>query len=79
MKHIELHILENEYDVELANMAGLLDDDLELFETICIMCEGLIQLHTHEEIGVIVLTDTTSKLSCEACLTDTVSTVILNE
>lgn len=79
MKHIELHILENEHDVELANIAGLLDDDLELFDTICVICEKLIQLQKHSEFGAIVLTDTVSKLSCETCLTDTVATVILNE
>lgn len=78
MKHIELHILENEHDVELVNIAGLLDDDLELFDTICGLCEQLIQLHKHEEFGAIVLTDTVSKLSCETCLTETVRTAMLD-
>jgi hypothetical protein len=78
MKHIELHILENEHDVELANIAGLLDDDLEPFETICEMCSQLIQLEKHNEFGTIVLTENFSKLSCETCLTSTVGTAILN-
>lgn len=78
MKHIELHILENEADVELVNIAGLLDDDLELFDTICNLCEELIQLRKRDEFGIVVVTDTLSKLSCERCLTDTVATVILN-
>lgn len=78
MKHIELHILENEADVELVNIAGLLDDDLELFDTICNLCEELIQLQKRDEFGIVVVTDTLSKLSCERCLTDTVATVILN-
>ena len=78
MKHIELHILENEHDVELVNIAGLLDDDLEVFDTICNMCDELIQLHKRDEFAAIVLTDTVSKLSCETCLTGTVTTVILN-
>jgi hypothetical protein len=78
MKHIELHILENEHDVELVNVAGLLDDDLEIFDTICNTCEQLIQLQKQREFGVVVVTDTVSKLSCERCLTDTVGAVILN-
>lgn len=77
MKHIELHILENEHDVELANIAGLVDDDLELFDTICVMCDELIQLEKNDEFGAIVLTDTVSKLSCETCLTDIVRTAML--
>ena len=78
MKHIELHILENEHDVELANVAGLLDEHLELFDTICAMCSQLIRLETHREFGAIVVTDEVSKLSCETCLTDTLGAVILD-
>lgn len=78
MKHIELHILENEHDVELANIAGLLDDEIELFDTICSLCEELIQLQKNDEFGAIVLSENFSKLSCETCLTVIVRTAMLD-
>lgn len=78
MKHIELHILENEHDVELANIAGLLDDDPELFDTICVLCEDLIQLQKNDEFAAIVLTENFSKLSCETCLTENVRSAMLD-
>lgn len=78
MKHIELHILENEHDVELANIAGLLDDDPELFDTICVICEQLIQFQKQQQFAAIVVTENFSKLSCETCLTEVLRTDILN-
>ena len=78
MKHIELHILENEHDVELANVAGLLDDDHELFDTICNLCDELIQLHKKDEFAAVILTESSSKISCEACLTDMIRADMLD-
>ena len=78
MKHIELHVIANEHDVDLANIAGLLDNELTHFDTICDSCEEVLRLGHGREIAVVILTDTVSKLSCETCLTDTLGTVILN-
>lgn len=78
MKHIELHVIANEHDVDLANIAGLLDNELTHFDTICDSCEDVLRFGHNRQVAVVVLTDTVSKLSCETCLTDTLGAVILN-
>jgi hypothetical protein len=78
MKHIELHVIAKEHDVDLVNIAGLLDNELLHFDTICNSCTQLIRLGDGKEFATIVLTDTVSKLSCETCLTDVIQAVILN-
>lgn len=72
MKHIELHIIESTHDFELANIAGLLNDDVALYDTICDICEQLVysegdaksaKLPSH-----VLLSDEASVLSCDSCL-----------
>ena len=72
MKHNEMHIIENVRDVELANIAGLLDYTLSVSDTTCELCRELLVFGKNADLGFIILTETTSRLSCESCLTDVI-------
>ena len=80
MKHIEVHVIESRKDMELAELAGLLDDS-PIGDTICDYCEQLIlsrkSAKVSKSLAFITVSETSSKLSCEMCLTNTVTSLIL--
>jgi len=63
MKHIEVHLLNDSRDVELAGLAGLL---LTSYVTSCDICESEISIH--QSGCAVVLSDSASAVSCESCL-----------
>ena len=63
MKHIEVHLLNDSRDVELAGIAGLL---LTSYVDSCEICDSQIAV-PHDPCAV-VLSDTSSVVSCESCL-----------
>jgi hypothetical protein len=72
MEHIEIHIMKTSHDVELAHIAGLLSqDDTNYLGTTCNLCENPIQ-YSHDEqtseIGLVLVSDICSVVSCETCL-----------
>jgi hypothetical protein len=80
MKHIEVHVIESRKDLELAQLAGLLDDAL-VRDTICDSCEKLIPSNKSAKmskpLAFVTVSETSSKLSCEVCLTNTITGLIL--
>ena len=75
MEHIEIHVIDSHKDLELAELAGLLDDAL-VRDTICNSCEELIPSNKSAK-AFITVSETSSKLSCEMCLTNTITGLIL--
>jgi hypothetical protein len=76
MEHIEIHVMKSPRDVELAHIAGLIDlseklDDTQYLSTICNLCETHVR-YTHDTetsaIGLVLVSDVQSIVSCETCL-----------
>jgi len=74
MKHLEVHIIESIHDFELANLSGLLDDDVALYDTICEICEQLVYSDgdaRNAKLPVYVtLSDEACVISCDSCLVE---------
>lgn len=78
MEHIELHVIENIRDFELATLSGLIEEDIAFVDLSCDLCQQLVYSEENAELNAtIVLNDKLVKVSCDSCLTDAVSAVIL--
>ena len=75
MEHIEIHVIDSHKDLELAELAGLLDNN-PVRDTICNSCEELIPSNKSAK-AFITVSETSSKLSCEMCLTNTITSLML--
>jgi formylmethanofuran dehydrogenase subunit E len=78
MEHIELHVIENTKDFELAVISGLIEEEVLITELSCDLCQELVYSRENATLNAtIVLNDKLVKVSCDSCLTDAVSAVIL--
>lgn len=77
MEHIEIHVMKNPHDVELAVIAGLIDEFEDTVELACGLCDQLIHFTENAAAGFIVLSEDTEIISCEACLTSSVGSVMV--
>jgi hypothetical protein len=78
MEHLELHVLNSSHDIELAIIAGLIDEFEDVDKVACNLCEGLIQFNSKTpKIGFIVLSEETMTISCDTCLTSSVESVMV--
>ena len=79
MKHLEIHIIESTHDFDLANIAGLLNDDVALYDTICVLCEKLISSDgdaRQTSLPVyVILNDEQCIVCCSSCLIDGVEKI----
>lgn len=65
MKHLEVHVLETQHDLELAIIAGLLPEDENSDFLFCDVCDSDIQVD--QKPAVLLLNDELARLSCLAC------------
>ena len=79
MEHIELHVMKSSHDVELAMIAGLLDEFEDTAELACSLCEQLISLTGKADgnSALILISESTATLSCESCLTSSLESVMV--
>ena len=78
MEHIEIHVMKSPHDVELAMVAGLLDEFEDTVELKCEVCDDLIHFsNTDPKQGYIVLSTEKMIISCDTCLTMSVEGVMV--
>ena len=77
MEHLELHTIRSSHDMELAIIAGLLDEFDEISYMTCDICDGMVAFVDADSLGLILLSEEGIKKSCESCLTVAVQTVIV--
>lgn len=72
MKSIEVHVVSSPHDLELAQSAGLLDENNTPMIVTCGLCQTLILLPTQPNSETpqahIVLSDEEQTISCNLCL-----------
>jgi hypothetical protein len=79
MEHLELHVIRSSRDMELAIVAGLLDEFGEISQMTCDICDELVTFVDADSLGFILLPEEGIKKSCESCLTVAVQTVIVSD
>lgn len=79
MEHLEVHIIKSSHDMELATIAGLFDEFEDLSQMSCDLCEEVISFTSRGSLGLIVLSDSKMKKSCETCLTVAIQTVTVSD
>lgn len=79
MEHLEVHVIRSSRDMELAIIAGLLDEFGEISQMTCDICDELVTFVDADSLGFILLPEEGIKKSCESCLTVAVQTVIVSD
>lgn len=79
MEHLELHVIKSSHDIELAVIAGLMDEFEDEADISCDLCEKVVEFHLAvPQLGFILLSEDQMKISCETCLTVAVDAVTVS-
>ena len=75
MEHLEVHVIKSSRDMELAIIAGLIDEFEEISQLTCDICEEVVSFSRNDSLSAVVLSDSSMKKSCESCLTVAIQTI----
>jgi hypothetical protein len=76
MEHLELHVIKSSHDIELAIIAGLIDEFEDVEKVACNLCEELVEFTSKKSVtGFIILSEEKMTISCDSCLTSSIESV----